>query len=73
VSGERALPDEEKTKDDERNIDERIPEQENVEDASRILAKDLDELLERRVLFLEPPELMRLERKKCGLQSGKKP
>ena len=47
-------------------------EQEDVEDAARILAKDADEFLERRMFLLEPPELMGLEGEERGLQSGEK-
>ena len=69
---QRAFPDEEETEDDERNVHERVGEQENVEHAARIVAENLDELLERRMLFLEPPELMGLEGKERGLESGEK-
>src|SRR5476651_1596315 len=64
---ERAFPEQEETEDDKRNVHERIAEEENVEYAPRIFAKDLDELFERRMLFLEPPELMGLEGEERGL------
>ena len=72
ASRERAFPEQEETEDDQRNVHERVGEQENAQNASRIIAKNLDELFERRVFFLEPPKLMRLEGEERGLESGKK-
>ena len=58
------------TEDDERHVDEHVAEQEDVEDAPRVIAKDLDEVLQRRMLVLEAAQLVRLEREERGLQSG---
>ena len=55
-----ALPEEEETEQDERNLDRRVREQENVENAPRVFAEDLDEMFQRGMIFLESPQLMRL-------------
>ena len=69
---QRAFPEKEQTEHHQRNVDENVGQQQDVQNAARILAKHLDELLEGRMLFLEPAELMRLEGKERGLKSGKK-
>src|SRR5205807_6458534 len=69
---DRSFPKEEKTEDDERNVDERVAQKENVENASRILAEDANELSERWMFLLEPAQLMGLEREERGLESREK-
>ena len=46
LGDERTLPNKDQTKDDERHIDERVAEQEDVEDAARILAECAQEISE---------------------------
>ncbi len=70
--GERSFPDQEKTEHDQGNVDERIREQENVEDTPRVVAEDPDELLQGRMLFLEPAQLMGLEGEERGFEAGEK-
>ena len=67
--GERAFPEHDEAEDDERDIDDRVAEQEHVEDAARVIAKRLDEVLQRRMSVLEPSKLVRLERKQRRLQA----
>ncbi len=54
----------------EGNVDQRIREQEDVEDAPRVVAENPDELLQGGMLFLEPAQLMGLEGEERGLESG---
>ncbi len=50
----------------------RVAQQEDVEDAARVVAEGLDEMLERWMMILEAAELVRLEREERRLQSGEK-
>ena len=43
---EASGPSQKRTDRIQRNVDQRIPEQEDVEDAARVVAEDLDEILE---------------------------
>src|SRR5205807_8788862 len=70
--GQRPLPDKEEAEDNDGNARENVAEKEDVEHAARVLPKHADEFLQRWVFFLEPAELMRLECKKRGLESGQK-
>ena len=66
------LPDEKKAEDHDRNVCKDVAEKEDIEDAPRILAKDVDEVLERRIFFLQLPELMGLEREQRGFEPREK-
>ena len=44
--GEGALPNKEQTENDDRDVREDVAEEEDVQDAARILAEDADEFLE---------------------------
>ena len=56
----------------ERHIDERVTEQEDVEDAARILAEDAQEISQRRVLRLQALNLVPFQGEQRRLQAGEK-
>src|SRR5438874_7820239 len=62
----------EKTKNDQRYFDQAVAEQQYVQNAARFIAKKLDEIGKRGMIFLQSAQLMRPERKKRRLQSRKK-
>jgi hypothetical protein len=72
VGNERPLPDEDEAKNDERDIDEGVAKEENVQDAARIIAEGAQEIAERGILRLEALDLVALEREEGGLEAGKK-
>jgi len=72
MGDERSFPDEHQAEDDQRHIDQRVAQQQNIEDAPRIIAKSAQEIAERSVLFFEPLDLMALEREQRRLQTRKK-
>jgi hypothetical protein len=67
--GQGSRPDENEAKDDERHVGEDVAEQEDVQDAPRVLAEDVNEFLQRRMFLLQLPELMRLEREERGFEA----
>ena len=69
---EPPFPKEEKREHHERHVHERVAEQDHVQDAARVVAEDVDEILQRRVVFLEAAKLMRLQCEERGLQPGEK-
>ena len=58
-SGKWSAPNENETEHDERNFNQRVAEKEDIEDATRFVAKEVDEFIERGMTLLEPAQLMR--------------
>ena len=55
---------------DAAEVNEHVAEEQDIEDAARMIAEGLDEVLQRRMLVLETAELVRFEREQRGLQAG---
>ena len=69
--GERITPEHEQAQDHERDFDQTVPQQEDIENATRIIAERLNEFGQARMITLQAAQLMRLQGKKGGLQAGK--
>ena len=68
----RTFPEQKQAQDDQRHVHDGVAQEQDVEDAPRIIAEGLNEILQRGMLILEPTKLVRLEREERRLQPGEK-
>ena len=69
---DRTFPNEDEAENDQRHVDERVAEEENVEDAPRVVAEEPEEIGERGMLFVQALDLVAFQREERRLQPGKK-
>ena len=72
MGDEWTFPNEDQAKNDQRHVDHRVAEQEDVEHAARVVAEGPEEICEGGMLLLQTLNLMAFQREERRLQAGKK-